>query len=210
MLFRSEEGRFAKDAYRQFAFPELEGTGDDYAALSSWVARRIGLGEPWPDLVLVDGGRGQLAAVERAMAQVGLPQLWELASIVKSGRSKNAQDDLIFRPGRKNPLNIRPGSKELLFLQRLRDEAHRFVIGRQRQARKKTGLASEVLAIPGVGVKTAKRLWDHFGSLERLLAAGEQDLLALEGFGPAKARQVATALAAMRPGTSPEPGQASS
>ncbi|GFK94504.1 UvrABC system protein C [Fundidesulfovibrio magnetotacticus] len=193
-----EEGRFAKDDYRLFAFPELEGTGDDYAALSSWVARRIGLGEPWPDLVLVDGGRGQLAAVERAMAQAGLPRLWELASIAKSGRAKNAQEDQIFRPGRKNPVGLRPGSRELLFLQKLRDEAHRYVIGRQRQARKKAGLHSEVLGLPGVGPKTAKLLWDRFGDLERLLAATEQDLMGLDGFGPAKAQSVGEALAALR------------
>ena len=189
-----EDGRFVKDSYRQYAFPELEGSGDDYAALARWVEKRIGSGEPWPDLVLIDGGKGQLAAVERALAQAGLPHLWELASIAKSGRSKNALDDQIFRPGRKNPLALRPGSKELLFLQRLRDEVHRFVIGRQRQARKKVGMKSEILAIPGVGPKMAKLLWERFGTLERMREASLEDLLALAGLGPKKAKTVFQAL----------------
>jgi excinuclease ABC subunit C len=189
-----EDGRFVKDAYRQYAFPELEGSGDDYAALARWVEKRIGSGEPWPDLVLIDGGKGQLAAVERVLTQAGLPQLWELASIAKSGRSKNSLDDQIFRPGRKNPLALRPGSRELLFLQRLRDEVHRFVIGRQRQARKKTGLASEILAIPGVGPKTAKLLWDSFGTLERIHAASQDELKSVAGLGIKRAESVYASL----------------
>ena len=185
-----EDGRFEKAAYRQYAMPELEGTGDDYAALAAWVDRRISSGEPWPDLVLIDGGKGQLACVERALERAGLPHLWELASIAKSGRSRNASEDHIFRPGRKNPLALRPGSRELLFLQRLRDEAHRFVIGRQRQARKKTALKSEVLGIPGVGPKTAKLLWDGFGSVEGMRAASLDELAALPGLGSKKAKTV--------------------
>jgi len=212
-----EDGRFAKDAYRLYAMPELEGTSDDYAALAAWVARRIRGGAPWPDLVLIDGGKGQLAAVERAMrallekngqislksagaAQRGvvdatadeqpfLEQPWELASIAKSGRSKNASEDVIFRPGRKNPLPLRPGSKELLFLQKLRDEAHRFVIGRQRKSRKQTALKSEVLAIAGVGPKTARLLWGKFQTMERMRAATVEELLAA-GLGRAKAAVV--------------------
>ncbi|MFZ5428006.1 MAG: excinuclease ABC subunit UvrC [Thermodesulfobacteriota bacterium] len=185
-----EGGRFAKDSYRQYAMPELEGTGDDYAALAKWVERRIGSGEPWPDLVLIDGGKGQLAAVERALEQAGLPHLWELASIAKAGHTKSDMEERVFRPGRKNPLALRPGSKELLFLQKLRDEVHRFVIGRQRQARKKTAMKSEVLAMPGVGPKTAKLLWDRFGSLEAMRRASLEDLEAVGGLGPKKAKAV--------------------
>lgn len=182
-----EDGRFAKDAYRQYAMPGLEGSGDDYAALAGWVEKRLGAGEPWADLVLIDGGKGQLAAVERALEQAGMSHLWELASIAKSGRSKNALEDQIFRPGRKNPIALRPGSKELLFLQRLRDEAHRFVIGRQRQARGKAALKSEVLSIPGVGPKTAKLLWERFGSLEAMRAATLEELQGTPGLGEKKA-----------------------
>lgn len=192
-----EDGRMAKDQYRQYAMPELEGSSDDYAALAAWAQRRIKAGEPWADLVLIDGGKGQLSAVERALAQAGTPNLWELASIAKSGRGKNAMDDQIFRPGRKNPLALRSGSKELLFLQRLRDEVHRFVIGRQRQARKKTGLHSEVLAIPGVGVKTAKLLWEAFGCVERMRSATVEELSRIKGLGGKRAISVHQALAGL-------------
>lgn len=189
-----EDGRFAKEAYRQYAFPELEGSGDDYAALAGWVEKRIDSGEPWPDLVLIDGGKGQLASVERVLVQAGLPQLWELASIAKAGHTKSDMNERVFRPGRKNPLALRPGSRELLFLQRLRDEVHRFVIGRQRQARKKIGLTSEILAIPGVGQKTAKLLWGAFGTLERLRAASLEELQNVEGLGIKRAASVYASL----------------
>jgi len=194
-----EDGRAAKDAYRLYAMPELEGTGDDYAALAAWAARRARAGEPWPDLVLIDGGKGQLAAVERAMGLLleksgtdaaKLEHPWELASIAKSGRSKNTLEDVVFRPGRKNPLPLLPGSKELLFLQKLRDEAHRFVIGRQRRARKKTALRSDVLAIPGIGPKTARLLWESFRTIERIRAAALEELLAVKGLNRTKAAAV--------------------
>ena len=103
-------------------------------------------------------------------------------------------DERVFRPGRKNPLPLRPGSKELLFLQKLRDEVHRFVIGRQRQARKKIGMKSEIMSIPGVGPKTARLLWDRFSTLEGIRAASIKDLQSVPGFGPAKARTVHQAL----------------
>lgn len=189
-----DDGRFAKEDYRQYAFPELEGTGDDYAALARWAEKRIDSGEPWPDLVLIDGGKGQLATVERALVQAGLPNLWELASIAKAGHTKSDMEERVFRPGRKNPLPLRPGSKELLFLQKLRDEVHRFVIGRQRQARKKTGMKSEIMAIPGVGPKTARLLWDRFATLEGIRAASIEDLQTVPGFGPSKAKAVHQAL----------------
>jgi excinuclease ABC subunit C len=185
-----EDGRFAKDQYRQYAFPELEGSGDDYAALAAWARKRAASGEPWPDLVLIDGGKGQLAAVGGALAEAGAEHAVTLASIAKSGRSKNAAEDQIFTPGRKNPLALRPGGRELLFLQRLRDEAHRFVIGRQRQARKKAALTSEVLSIPGVGPKTARLLWERFGTLAAMREASLEELRGVSGLGPSKAKTV--------------------
>ena len=107
----------------------------------------------------------------------------------------------VYIPGRKNPLPVRPGSTVLLFLQRLRDAAHDFVIGRQRAARRKGGLArSELLSLPGIGPKTARQLWDAFGSIEAMAAASEDDLAAVPGFGKKRARAVRSALDVLRRG----------
>ena len=194
-----EDGRRDKEASRLYAFPELEGTGDDYAALASWARRRVESGPPWPDLVLIDGGKGQLKAVEQALSECVEDTCWELASIAK-GESRRAGElgDVIFRPGRKNPLNLKPGSAELLFLQMIRDEAHRFVLGRQRRARKQAVLSSEVTSLPGVGPKTARVLWDRFESLDAMLEADLGAIESLPGIGKKRGAKIHAALQALR------------
>jgi excinuclease ABC subunit C len=185
-----EDGRPRKDAYRIYAMPELEGTHDDYLALARWAGRRIEAGPPWPDLLLIDGGLGQLAAVGRVSSAAGLDQTWNLASIAKAGRRGGELADKVFRPGRRNPLPLRPGSKELLFLQQIRDAAHRFVITRQRQARERKALDTSLEAIPGVGPRTARLLWDHFPDIAAMTRASLEELTALPGLGPDRARKV--------------------
>ena len=194
-----EDGRRDKEASRLYAFPELEGTGDDYAALASWARRRVESGPPWPDLVLIDGGKGQLKAVEQALSECVEDTCWELASIAK-GESRRAGElgDVIFRPGRKNPLNLKPGSAELLFLQMIRDEAHRFVLGRQRRARKQAVLSSEVTSLPGVGPKTARVLWDRFESLDAMIEADLEAIESLPGIGKKRGAKIHAALQALR------------
>lgn len=135
-----EQGKPEKSQYRTYAFPELEHSSDDYAALFHWVLRRIESGPPWADLILIDGGKGQLASVEKAFAENWTEEsaIPHLASIAKGPTRKAGElEDRIFRPGRKNHLPLKGGSPELLYLQRIRDEAHRFVIGRQRRSRKR-------------------------------------------------------------------------
>ncbi|WP_034608397.1 excinuclease ABC subunit UvrC [Desulfovibrio aminophilus] len=195
-----EEGRRLPKESRHYAFPELEGSSDDYAALAAWAARRVESGPPWPDLVLVDGGRGQLAAVERAFfeAMRGMEDapILELAAIAK-GETRRAGElgDFIFRPGRKNPVDLPPGGPELLFLQSVRDAAHRFVLGGQRRSRASKALKSAVLDLPGVGPKTARLLWERFGSLEALRAATKDDLRSVPGLGDRRAEKIVEALA---------------
>jgi excinuclease ABC subunit C len=181
------DGREEKSAYRVYSFPELEGTADDYLALASFAARRAASGPPWPDLLLIDGGKGQLGAVERAMAENGLGDV-PLAAIAK-GESRRAGElgDVIFRPGRKNPLSLKPGSPVLLFLQHVRDTAHRFVISRLRRHKRTAQLASNLDNLPGVGPKTARLLWEHFESVQAMASASVEDLAALPGLGPKKA-----------------------
>ena len=194
-----EEGRRLPEASRQYALPEVQG-GDDYAAMAAWAARRAASGPPWPDLLLVDGGRAQLATVERALAEAFAGQeegpAIELAALAK-GETRRAGElgDRLFRPGRKNPVDLAPGSPELLFLQSVRDAAHRFVLSRQRSARKKTALKSAVLDLPGVGPALARKLWDRFGSLEALRAASVDDLLGVPGLGRKKAEAIVQTLA---------------
>ncbi len=182
------DGQEDKTAYRTYVLPELEGAGDDYLALAAFVRRRLKAGPPWPDLLLIDGGKGQLAAVERALAETGSRHLFALAAIAK-GESRRAGElgDAVFVPGRKNPLNLRPGSPELLFLQHARDTAHRFVISKLRRHKRGTQLDSTLENLSGLGPKTAKLLWERFGNIAAMQAATLEELSALPGIGPKKA-----------------------
>ncbi|MBF0480359.1 MAG: excinuclease ABC subunit UvrC [Desulfovibrionaceae bacterium] len=189
-----EDGRLKTEDYRHYKLEAAEGSSDDYLALAAWAARRAASGEPWPDLVLIDGGRGQLAAVQRALDEAGAAGRFELAAIVKESHAASALEDAVYRPGRKNPLPLKPGSPELLFLQHLRDAAHRFALSRQRRSRKAAALQSRVLDIPGVGPKTARLLWDRFDSVEAMAKATAEDLASL-GLGLERASRLAGKLA---------------
>ncbi len=186
----------AKDQYRVYTLGEDLPPGDDYAALAAFARRRIESGPPWPDVLLIDGGKGQLAAVVRSLEREGQAGLFPLAAIAKekravkgkySTRKSHGLRDQVFVPGRKNPLDLKPGSEELLFLQRVRDSVHNFVIGRHRRARNKAALKGEVLSLPGVGPKTARLLWDAFPSVAAMAEAPIEELIAIPGLGKRKA-----------------------
>ena len=213
-----EDGRPNKADYRTYA---LENThGDDYAALSQWAVRRMHDGPPWADLVLIDGGRGQIAAVLRACKETlsqlhvsglsveprvpgGLP--FVLAGIAKARDEEGRADrragnvrDRIFLPGRSNPLPLKEGASELLFLQHVRDTAHHFALGRHRRAHAGTALEGELTRIPGIGPAMARRLWEAFGSFENMLAATEAELARVPGVGPVTARRLAERFCRLR------------
>lgn len=192
-----EEGKACKEAYRAYAIPEEIAHGDDYAALAAWTARRIESGPPWPDLLLIDGGRAQLATIERALADNNQPDLFPLAAIAKARTVDGRADrragnvaDRIFLPGRSNPVPLREGAPELLFLQMVRDTAHDFAIGRHRKARNAATLSSELMRLPGVGPKTARLLWRHFDSVRDMAKADEAELAAIPGIGAARAKKL--------------------
>lgn len=204
-----ENGQERKEDYRVYTLPAAEGTGDDYAALAQWAQRRVESGPPWPDLLLIDGGRGQLAAVTAALTQAlpetptGPPAI-ECASIAKGpSRRAGELEDRVFRPGRRNPVALKSGSPALLFLQRVRDAAHRFVIGRGRAATRKRSLAGELISLPGVGQKTVRLLFDHFGSIAAIKAADAAALSAVPGLGPKRAEKLRQALDALAATTKP-------
>ncbi len=200
-----EDGRPCKEDYRVW---NIEGAGgDDYAALSRWAQKRLEHGDPWPDLLLIDGGRGQLAAVNKVLCEElaaeeqggHLPFL--LAGIAKARDEKGHADrragniaDRIFVPGRSNPLPLREGCPELLFLQVVRDAAHDFSIGRHRQARAKKAFSGELQQLPGIGPHTARLLWEHFDSVADMKNASLDNLLALPGIGRKKAGAIWNAL----------------
>ncbi|MBQ4615713.1 MAG: excinuclease ABC subunit C [Mailhella sp.] len=203
-----EDGRPLKEDYRVW---NIEGAGgDDYAALTMWAKRRLEHGEPWPDLMLIDGGRGQLAAVDKILREElateenegRLPFL--LAGIAKARDEHGHADrragnvaDRIFVPGRSNPLPLREGCPELLFLQVVRDAAHDFSIGRHRQARAKQAFSGELQQLPGIGPKTARLLWDHFDSVTDMKNASLARIMELPGIGKKKAEAIFDSLKKM-------------
>lgn len=190
-----ENGTPARDQYRTYAFSDDEAGGDDTGVLALWAVRRVHSGPPWPDLLLVDGGRGQLAAVMTALESAGAGGLFAVASIAKArneetGRADRRAGNLadrIFLPGRSNPVNFKSGSPELLFLQHVRDTVHDYAIGRHRRARSGAALSGELQRMQGIGPATARLLWEHFSSLQEMVDAGEKGLAALPGIGKAKA-----------------------
>ncbi len=193
-----EDGRADQTQYRVYAMPDSE---DDYATLAAWIPRRLESGPPWPDLLLIDGGRGQLTAVERALREAGKENLFSLVGIAKARDAAGHADrragnvaDRIFVPGRSNPLPMREGGPELLFLQNVRDNTHRFAIGRHRRARRGAALSGELMRLPGIGPATARLLWEHFGSVEAMRKASVDDIRQLPGVGARKAEQLCNTL----------------
>ena len=195
-----EQGQPLRSAWRAYTLGEDR--GDDYAALASWAGRRAQDGPPWPDLLLIDGGRGQLGAVRKIFAQHDLEGAFALAAIAKArdacGRSDRRAgnvEDQIFIPGRSNPLNIKAGSQEMLFLQHIRNHAHDFVLGRHRKARAGAALRGELESIPGFGPVFARRLWEKFDSLRAMAEADDEALGLVAGLGRERVKALRAHLA---------------
>lgn len=189
----------AKEAYRRYELKTLAGHADDYAALNEVLNRRLDRAQQegvFPDLILVDGGLGQLGILNELITSKGLAAPIEIASIAKARREKVAgnttlrSQERFFRPGSQTPILFPSGSAALRMLQRLRDEAHRFAITYHRQKRKASLLASQLEQIPGVGPKTRLELLRHFGSLRQLRAATMEELSNAPGVGAKTARRI--------------------
>jgi excinuclease ABC subunit C len=171
-----EEGRMKKSDYRKFIIRTAQ-PGDDFAAMREVVTRRYARlreeGKPMPSLVLVDGGVGQLHAAAEALESLGLAHQ-PLASIAK-------REEWIYVLGQEHePIVLEPHSPVLHLIQTIRDEAHRFAITFHR-ARRESRIGTELDDIPGIGPKTARKLLEHFGSVERLRRATETEWAAVAG-----------------------------
>ena len=168
-----EDGQAKKSDYRKFRIKTVQGA-NDFASMQEVVLRRYGEAEdlPLPDLVLIDGGLGQLAAAVDGLRKVGRAGL----PIIGLAKARGEKEERIYLPGRKNPIILNPSSPATHLVQRIRDEAHRFAITYHRKLRGRTMVASRLDAIIGVGEIRRKTLLRRFGSLEKIAEATDEQL----------------------------------
>jgi excinuclease ABC subunit C len=184
-----QNGRPYRAEYRKFKVKTVEGI-DDFASMGEVVgryfARRVEEGKPLPDIVVIDGGKGQLNAAHATLERLGLGAMPTI-SLAK-------REEEIFMIGRREPLKLSRRSPALRLLQQARDEAHRFAITFQRKRRSVRTITSELLRIPGIGERKRRQLLDAFGSLQGVRAANVEAIAALPGFGLKSAQRILDAL----------------
>lgn len=189
-------GRPDPSAYRKFILRTVEGP-DDYASMAEVLGRRYGKGEgsgPFPDLLMVDGGKGQLRVATTVLEELGLGGAFPVIGIAKADEKAGETADKIYRPGRSNPIRFGRDGDLLLFLQRVRDETHRFAIAFHRNRRKRRSLTSALDEVPGVGPRRKKILLRHFGGVKKIRAATLDELRAVPGISDAVAEAIRAAL----------------
>jgi len=194
-----EKGKPDKALYRKYKIKTVA-EQNDYAYMAEVLKRRYGKGEkskPHPDLLMVDGGRGQLNIAVSVMKDLKLEEKFEIIGIAKEDEKKGETDDKIYKPGRANPVKLGRAGDLLLFLQRIRDEAHRFAISFHRQRRRAAFIRSALDTIPGIGKKRKETLLKHFGSIKKIRAAKLDELSALPGMNRNVAKTVQKALVDM-------------
>ncbi len=185
-----ENGRPRRAEYRKFKVKTVEGT-DDFASMAEvvrrYVRRRLEEKRPLPDLILIDGGKGQLSAARGALAELGEGER-PIVSLAK-------RDEEVFLPGRSESLRLSRRAPALRLLQQARDEAHRFAVSFNRKQRKERTIASRLLEVPGIGPAKRRALLQRFGSLDAVCQATPEEIASLPGFSLAGARRLLAALA---------------
>jgi excinuclease ABC subunit C len=189
-----ENGRARRGEYRKFKVKTVEGT-DDFASMREVVTRyfqrRMSDEKPLPDLIVVDGGKGQLSSAHEALSALGLGDR-PLISLAK-------REEEVFVWGRSDPVRMSRRSVALRMLQQLRDEAHRFAITYNRKRRTMRTVTSELLKVPGIGPVKRRRLLQEFGSVQGVREAGEEAISKVPGFNVEQARKLLDTLAANSP-----------
>jgi excinuclease ABC subunit C len=196
MIVAGPEG-FVKSQYRKFNIRGDDLTpGDDFGMMKEVLTRRFTRllkedpdrkGDTWPDLLLIDGGAGQVSAVHSILVEMGVENIPVVG--VAKGIDRDAGKEEFHRPGAR-PFALRHNDPVLYFVQRLRDEAHRFAIGAHRQKRAKAVGATPLDEVPGVGATRKRALLAHFGSAKAVSRAGLADLKAVDGISGALAETI--------------------
>lgn len=207
MIVAGPEG-FVKNQYRKFNIKSTDITpGDDFGMMREVIERRFSRlvkehGEPesindsdsndafpaWPDLILIDGGQGQVGVVREILAELGIAHLVRAVGIAK-GVDREAGRERFFIEG-KAPFTLPPRDPVLYFIQRMRDEAHRFAIGTHRAKRKKDFVANPLDEISGIGPSRKRALLHHFGTAKAVSKAAIEDLMQIEGISEAMAKTI--------------------
>jgi len=194
-----------KNLYRHFRIRTIDASsgGDDFGMMLEVLKRRFARGKEeadLPDLIVVDGGKGQLAMALTAMAEIGIEGV-EAVGLAKmrvqaAPRSSEIErlEERVFLPGQSNPVILRRNSNALFLLQRVRDEAHRFAITHHRKLRSKQTLYSTLDRIPGVGSARRRALLRSFGSVKRIEEASLEDLLKIPSMNEKTAQEIIAAL----------------
>jgi excinuclease ABC subunit C len=181
-LVRFEGGKPARERYRTYKIKTVEGP-NDYAMMREVLSRRLTRAEEqgWdiPDLILIDGGKGQLNIAHNVIEELGYAGRLDLASIAK-GRYEG-ENDKIYIYGRKNPIVFSRNSQVLFLLMRVRDEAHRFAITFHKKLRGKRAVSSALDDVPGIGAKRKRELIKRFGSVSKIREASVDEIAAVPG-----------------------------
>ena len=189
-----------KSGYRHYKMRDVDAQ-DDFASMREMLMRRfrkVAEGEEdAPDLVIIDGGKGQLAQAQTVLEDLGLHRI-DLVALAKARTDKVGFEDpevtkspeRVFLPNRKNPLRVDPNSAEMYLLQRVRDEAHRFAINYHKKLRRKETLQSDLDDVPGIGPKTKRALLEHFRGLDKIKDADIPELAEVEGVGKSTAETI--------------------
>lgn len=182
----ADQGGLRKRDYRQYAIHGITG-GDDYAAMKQVLTRRYSK-QPLPDLLLIDGGKGQLNMAKDVLSELGILPQTLLVGVAKGEGRKAGLEVLHFID--REPLDLPADSKALHLIMHIRDEAHRFAITAHRKKRDKRRSSSVLEAIPGLGEKRRRELLNHFGGLQQLLGASQDEIGQVNGIGKVMANTI--------------------